>query len=592
MAGRILDEDVEEVRRRANLGEVAADYMQLKRAGGARLKALCPFHAEKTASFTLDPSKGLFICFGCGKGGNVYTLLMELEGLTFVEAVERLAQRVGITLRYENATPADRQAYGRRRRLVDAHRVAVEFYEQALGSSPEAAEARAYWRSRKLAKATAETFRIGYSPKSGDKLVRHLREREFSDDLLVAAGLARRGERGLTDAFRGRLMFPVFDLTGDPIAFGARLLEGSGPKYLNSAESPIWQKGKILYSLHAHKAAIVKEGRALVVEGYTDVIALAQVGLPIAVASCGTAIGIEHFRLLRRFTDCAVLAYDADSAGQAATERAFDEAFAFSQETGIDTMVVQLPAGTDPADLALDQGGEAFRSLADRAVSVLEHRLRREISRAGDVRTPEGKARSQAAVAGILRKVANSVVNRKYAVRAAGWIGVDEDMMLQAADPDIALGAVTAATVKRLGRQVRLEREALKLALQFPDVVERFVDRLEEDDLSVKTHRTIWRELKDGPVDVGALASRLGNPAGQTLTVLAMEDVEGEASDRLAEEIFSRLKEFALVRQIDEVKERLQRLNPITSEDEYRVLSEELFDLEQRRRELSPADQR
>ncbi|MFN2643273.1 MAG: DNA primase [Actinomycetota bacterium] len=586
MAGRILDEDVEEVRNRASIGDIAAEYMQVRKAGSGRLKALCPFHPEKTPSFTLDSTKNLFHCFGCGKGGNVYTLVMELENLSFVEAVEKLAQKTGITLRYENLSPAEKAATGKRQRMVAAHREALAFYHEML-LTKEGQSARDYLKSRGFNKQTAVGFAIGFSPKGRDALVSHLKEKGFALPLLIEAGLARKTSEGVADAFRGRVMFPIHDVAGDPVAFGARLLDGTGPKYLNTAETPIWHKGRALYALNSAKASIVKDGRAVVVEGYTDVIALHQAGVKTAVASCGTALGLEHFKLLRRFTDRAILAYDADQAGQAAAARAFEEAFSYSQEAGIDSCVIELPAGADPADFVTTDGGEAFTKLIDSAVPVIEYRLRREL-KSFDVTEPEGRARALRAALPLLRQVNDEVLRREYSRRLANWVQVDEDVVFLEMQKDARPGEKSAAaSVKRTSAQLRLEREALQVALQYPDLVVPYLDRVGEEDFSMRAHQSIWQALRKGG-EAGGLASSLEDAnARRMVSALAIEEIPGEVSDRLVDEIFSRLKEFTLTRQIDQMKSRLQALNPIRHPTDYEALFEELMALEGRRREMS-----
>ncbi|TMK77336.1 MAG: hypothetical protein E6G46_11920 [Actinobacteria bacterium] len=251
-AGRIRDADLEEVRRRANLIDVASEYMQVKRAG--RLyKALCPFHAEKTPSFSLDPAKGLYFCFGCHEGGDVIKLVEKLDNLSFVEAIERLAQMTGVDLHYEQLSDADRAAHRRRARLVDAHREAAAYYHETLKRASEASDARAYLlQQRGFTKETLELFQVGFSLPKWDALVTHLKGKGFSEQEIADAGLgARRQDGGLVDRFRGRVMFPIHDLTGDPVAFGARKMgTEDGPKYLNSAESPIYKKSQVLYALN------------------------------------------------------------------------------------------------------------------------------------------------------------------------------------------------------------------------------------------------------------------------------------------------------------------------------------------------------
>lgn len=587
MAGRIRSADVEEVRRKASIVDIAAEYMQVRKAGSARFKALCPFHTEKTPSFSIDAAKGLYHCFGCQKGGDVITLVQELEGLSFVEAVERLSAKVGVTLTYERASAAERQAATRKMRLIAAHRDAVAFYHDLLMGSPEAKPARDYLRGRGLEKETVEGFRLGWSPSRWDELCRYLLKRRFSENELLEAGLALRSERGgLIDRFRGRIMFPTFDLAGEPIGFGGRVLDVGTPKYLNTADTPIHQKGRVLYGLNWAKQSVVASGHAIVVEGYMDVIALHQAGVREAVATNGTALGLEHFRLLSRFSQRTIVAFDSDQAGAAAVERAFDHALA----SGTDARVLILPDGKDPADFVTERGAEEFRGLIQEAVPLVEYRLTRELSRF-DVDEPEGRTRALRAVLPILARMEDEVMRREYARRVAGWTRVDPDVVFLEMDRAGRPGARPAPEIRRTSAEVRLERDALKLALQYPAAIGGYRDAVEPDTFSVAAHRAIWRAVEgEGPE---ALGDRLTDEEARGIvTALTVEPVEGlepdgTISERLVAEIFTRLKEFALRRQIQEKKDRLQRLNPLEREDEYRDLYAELIALEGERRRVS-----
>jgi DNA primase len=585
LSGRIRDSDVEEVRRRASLIDVAAEYMQVKKAG-RQFKALCPFHTEKTPSFMLDPAKGFYFCHGCGEGGDAIKLVMKLEALSFAEAIERLAQKCGVTLRYEKG--GDAGVDQKRKRLVDAHRLAAEHYHGLLMTSRDAEPARAYLKGRGFKKATVEEFLVGFALQSWDDLVKVLTRKGFSEAELIEAGLAQRSQRGtIIDVFRGRVMFPVHDLTGRPVAFGARRLDEKsdrGPKYLNSAESPIYKKGTVLYALNVAKAEVVRAGRALIVEGYTDVIALHQSGAREAVATCGTALGLEHFRLLRRFTETVVLAFDSDAAGKAAAERAF----AHVQEAGVDARVLVLPNEQDPADLVLEQGeraGAAVRALAEGALPIVEYRLEREIAHF-DVGRPEQQTRALRAAVPILLSVRDEIVRRKY----AGWVSertrIDANQVFVLLDRAERTGRAEVAPgdLKRVSGRVKVEREALKIALQFPAVGGAQV--AEPDDFTVPAHRRIWAAMADGEREPNVLSARLKDDSDrQTLTRLAMEPPEGAGvTERMAEEIFARLKEFSLARKIDELKATLQKLNPITQKQEYHELYGRLISLEGERR--------
>ncbi|MFA5889979.1 MAG: DNA primase [Actinomycetota bacterium] len=590
MAGRIRDEDLEEVRRRASLIDIAAEYMQLKRAG--RLyKALCPFHPEKTPSMSLDPAKGLYHCFGCGEGGDVIHLVRKIDNLSFVEAVEHLARRTGVDLRYEQLSAADREAQKRRLRLIDAHRIAIEFFHATLMKGPDSEGARAYLKGRGFARETVETFGVGFSLPRREELSRHLARKGFSEDEIVAAGLGMKADGGgLVDRFRGRLMFPIFDVTGNPVAFGARRLgEGDGPKYLNSAESPIYKKAQILYALNVGKSEIVKQGRALVVEGYTDVIALHQAGIREAVATCGTALGLEHLRTLQRFSQQVVLSLDADDAGANAAERMYDQLVGDAQQMGLTVKVVLMAAGQDPADAVRAQGGDAFRALVDDAVPLLEFVLRREADRYA-VGDPEVRARALSSGLRLLAKTDNEVVRTEYARRLSDWIKVDPHIIFVELEKVVRTGVVPRATsdavLKRSSAQVRLEREALKIAIQHPPLVKDRIDDLSDEHLSVPVHRAIWKSIVAGD----APESLPDDDARRAYTELAVQPPAGEVTERLIVEIFLRLKESALQRQIDEMKAALQRINPIDRHEEYEAKFTELIDLERVKRSLSAAE--
>lgn len=590
MTGRIRDEDLEEVRRKSALQEVAADYMQVRKAGRL-FKARCPFHSEKTPSFSIDPAKGLYMCFGCQKGGDVFTLVMELEQLSFAEAVEALARRSGITLRYEQMSPADRRAATRRERLIEAHRAAAGFYHEALMGSG-GVEARDYLKGRGFKRESVERFQVGLSPYRRDDLARFLLKRGFSEAELVEAGLGTRTEGGrLVDRFRARIMFPIHDLTGNPVAFGARRLSdsGEGPKYLNSAESPVYKKGNVLYGLDRAKGEVVRAGSALVVEGYTDVIALHQAGVGEAVATCGTALGSEHFRLLTRFTQRMVLAFDSDDAGRAAAERAFEHA----QAAKADARVLVLPSGSDPAEFVMEKGGETFRALAAGAVPLIEFRLRREVERF-DVEQPENRARALQAALPILATVQDEVVRTEYARRLSEWVRVDANLLFVRLDQALRSGAVMRPPdLKRLGAHVRCEREAIKLALQYPVDATEYAAAVDPEDFGHPAYRRIW-ELMRGGADAASLRASddLDSRARSEVTALTMDPPEGVESaaplpPRLAEEIFGRVKEFSLSRQIEVLKERLQRLNPEKDPGAYDALFKDLVALEGRKRRLT-----
>jgi DNA primase len=589
--GRIRDADLEEVKKRSELVEVAGEYMQLRRAG--RLyKGLCPFHQEKTPSFSIDPAKGLYFCFGCQEGGDVITLVSKIENLGFTEAVESLARRAGVDLQYERLTPGEASAKKRRLRLIDAHRDAIDLYHRLLLEDERASAARAYLAGRGFGREVAARYSMGFAPPAWDVLVTHLRDKGYGAEELVAAGLVSKTNDGrLVDRFRNRIMFPTFDVRGEPVAFGARRMEeGDGPKYLNSSESPIYKKGAVLYGLNWARSAIVNAARAVVVEGYTDVIALQTAGIEEAVATCGTALGIDHLRGLQRFTQRVVLSLDSDEAGGKAAERMYDQLIGEAQGLGLSVQVLLMPRGSDPADTVVSEGAEAFGERVENAVPLLEFVLRREADRyrVGD---PEVRARALAAGLRLLSKTDSEVVRMEYARRLSDWIKVDANIIFVELERIMTTGTAPNVTtdvfIKRSTSQVRLEREALKLALQHPALVKAHVEETGANLFSVPAHRALWSVIVDGR---DPAAESMDEETRRAYTELSVQPVDGETTDRLVAEVFTRLKEFVLTRHIDDVKMRLQQINPVDDADGHNALFTELIDLERSKRALTEGD--
>ena len=403
MAGRIKAEDIATVKERTSIEDVVRDHVTLRPAGVGSLKGLCPFHDEKSPSFTVRPTVGSYHCFGCGEGGDVISFVQKVEHLTFTESIERLAAKLGLELHYEEGGgPREGGvSLGKRSRLIEAHRVAQEFYASLLLDTgrPEARAGRDFLRERGFDGAAAETFGIGFAPQGGEALSRHLRERGFTEDEMVTGGLSGRGSRGLYDRFRGRLVWPIRDTTGDTVGFGARRLfddDRIAAKYLNTSETPIYKKSQVLYGLDAAKKAISTERRAIVVEGYTDVMAAHLSGVEGAVATCGTAFGIEHIKILRRImrdeTDGpqarVIFTFDGDAAGQKAAMKAFGE----DQRWAAQSFVAVAPDGMDPCELRIAKGDAAVRALVDDAVPMFEFAVRTTIRRF-DLDTAEGRVR-------------------------------------------------------------------------------------------------------------------------------------------------------------------------------------------------------
>ena len=434
MAGRIRDEDIAAVRERSPIDEVVGEYLQLKNAGGGSLKGLCPFHEEKTPSFNVTPARGLFYCFSCSEGGDAIKFVQKIDGLSFVEAVERLAGRAGIDLRYEQGGYVPGQEQSQRRRLIDAHRAAAEFYAERLGGS-DAAHARAFLAERGFELADAQRFGVGYSPKAWEDLTRHLRGRGFTDTDLISAGLAIQGNRGPRDRFRGRLMWPIRDLSGDVIAFGARKLDeqDDGPKYLNTPETSLFRKSTVLYGADLAKREIAQRRQAVIVEGYTDVMACHLAGVPTAVATCGTSFGEEHIKVLRRLimdTDRGVgeviFTFDGDGAGQRAALRAFDMEEKFVTQT----YVTVQPDGLDPCELRQQHGSAAVKDLIAVRVPLFEFAIKGVLGH-HDLNTAEGQLAALDEAAPIVAKIKDQGLRTRYAVNLDRWLGMmDERFVL------------------------------------------------------------------------------------------------------------------------------------------------------------------
>ncbi|MEO6020972.1 MAG: DNA primase [Knoellia sp.] len=436
MAGRINADDILSVKERSSIEDVVRDHVTLRPGGVGSLKGLCPFHDEKTPSFTVRPAVGAYHCFGCGEGGDVISFVQKVEHLTFSESVERLAAKIGMELRYEEGGGPREGGIGKRSRLIEAHRVAEEFYGACLVDRPDARPGRDFIRDRGFNRTIAEQFGMGFAPRGGEDLTRHLREKGFTEDEMVTAGLSGRGSRGLYDRFRGRLVWPIRDVTGDTVGFGARRLlddDRIAAKYLNTSETPIYKKSLVLYGLDVAKKAIAGDRQAVIVEGYTDVMAAHLSGVAGAVATCGTAFGIDHIKILRRImrdeADGApakvIFTFDGDTAGQKAAMKAFGE----DQRWASQSFVAVAPDGMDPCDLRLAKGDDAVKALIDDAVPMFEFAVRTTMKRF-DLETPEGRVQAMRAVAPIINSIRDSSLRPEYMRSVAGMLGVEVEQVL------------------------------------------------------------------------------------------------------------------------------------------------------------------
>lgn len=456
-------DDIDRVRAATNLVDLVAGVTTVKRQGRAHV-AVCPFHQEKSASLSLDPARGLYHCFGCGKGGDVFTFIQDTQGLDFNESLELLARQAGIHLEVD---PGAAQQRGERDQMVEAVRHAADFYHRTLKNDPDAGQARAYLRSRGIDVGTVDEYRIGFAPE-GDTwgaLVKELRGAGIKERTMESAGLARRGRGGrLYDVFRRRVLFPIHDLRGEPVGFGGRGLEGVTPKYLNSPDSRLYQKSRLLYGLHRAKGPIARTQEAVVVEGYFDVIACNRAGVDTAVATCGTALGEEHFDLLRRFTDRVVLAFDSDAAGGKAALRG-DE-LTTPVDLDLDLRIAEMPDGLDPADLIQAGRGSELAQAVKSSRPLLQFRIEKEIERF-DLREPEARARAVRRLVPLLARVGDEIARAEYVRFAAGLIGIEPAALERALRGGVRRPG-QLAPVETVEQSDPIQRELLRVILANP----------------------------------------------------------------------------------------------------------------------------
>ena len=617
MAGRIRDDDVVSVRERARIDDVVREHVSLRPAGGGSLKGLCPFHEERSPSFHVTPAKGFYHCFGCQEGGDVITFVQKLEHLTFTEAVEKLAGRFGVQLRYEEGGAATTRPQGQRTRLVEANRVAAAYYVAQLASL-EAETGRKFLRDRGFEPADAEHFGVGYAPKGWGGLRDHMRAKSFSDTELLTAGLLAQGNTGAYDRFRGRLVWPIRDLSADVIGFGARKLydDDEGPKYLNTPETPLYKKSQVLYGIDLARKEIAKTQRAVIVEGYTDVMACHLAGVPVAIATCGTAFGTEHIRVLRRllmdqneFQGEVVFTFDGDAAGQKAALRAFGEDQRFVSQT----FVAIESGGMDPCELRQSKGDQAVLDLVSRPVPLFEFAVRSSLAN-HDLNTAEGRIAGLRESAPVVARIRDESLRPEYARLLAGWLGLNPDVVREAvrvaartgnqraADPSVAVVASEESTTfsrpNPVEPRLRVEREALKCVLQIPELVGEWFDAVGESAFS-----------HPGYVAVRAAAAAAGGPAagirdrewveavlGQCpddevralVTELTVEPIPttGAPDERYARSFLARLLERDVSRRITDLKSRLQRIDAEAEPEASARAFADLLALEQYRRNV------
>ncbi|NNC10759.1 DNA primase [Planctomonas sp. JC2975] len=603
MAGRIRQSDVDEVKARTNIADIVGDYVTLKTAGVGSLKGLCPFHDERSPSFQVRPGVGLYHCFGCGVGGDVYEFLMNMDHVTFADAVERLAARLGYTLHYEDGGPAAAET-GNRARLIAANAAAEEFFRERLGA-PDADAARRFLGERGFDPVAADHFGVGFAPNTWDSLGAHLRGRGFTAEELAASGLVSTGERGSAyDRFRGRVIWPIRDVTGQTVGFGARRLldDDKGPKYLNTPETAIYHKAQVLYGLDLAKREISRSHRVVVVEGYTDVMACHLAGIDTAVATCGTAFGVDHIKVLRRVLGDdsglgeVVFTFDPDEAGQKAALRAFGEEQRFAAQT----YVAVGPQGLDPCDLRLVQGDAAVRRMIDSKRPMFEFVIRQALGKY-DLETVEGRVAALRECAPIVAGIRDPALRPGYTRQLARMLGVElgevqvavrrassgqgsarpnggpanEQSRARQGEPGGApVVREPEVTLASLGTDpaTRLEREALMAILQYPQHVWPERARAVAEARFSNPSLAVVRDAVAANLDVYGAASWVERVAGEVpppfaslvrqLSVAPVPARDEAGVSSYASSVTASLVDRELLRRKADALGRLQRADP------------------------------
>ncbi len=613
MAGKISARDIEEVKARVNIADVIGGYVALKPASAGSLKGLCPFHQEKSPSFNVRPLQGFYHCFGCGAGGDVYKFLQEMESLSFYEAVENLAQKASYTLTYEAGSNAPDQ--GQKARIYEANLAASKYFAEQLGTDA-ATTGRDFLKSRGFDKSAAETFGVGFAPKGWNNLVDHLKTLGFTEDELVLASLASRGERGLYDKFRGRLIWPIRDTSNQVIGFGARKLfdDDQGPKYLNTSETPVYHKSAVLYGIDLAKKEISKSQKVVVVEGYTDVMACHLAGVTTAVATCGTAFGDEHIRILNRMLSAnvdnpaeVIFTFDPDEAGQKAAMRAFADADKFHANS----FIAVGPDGLDPSDLRVQKGDEAVQLMIESKKPIYEFAIKQKLKNF-ELSSVEGRVGAARAAAGVIATIRDSAMRSVYLREVANWVNLDvsevsalveraiKDKVVAAVAPmrqDVSAEPAAQSFEEPDLRDptIRFERQLLEVLIQHPAEIEedKFLELVSGDFLA-KVHSLLASALltnaahrKDSSWLV-KLAEALDPALHQILRAMAATSLPASTEEELKRYIDG-VAVSGFINLLTRQKLSLQAVLRQTEPSDSAKISEiqkELMDIEQRRRAL------
>ncbi|AKK30701.1 DNA primase [Mycobacterium sp. EPa45] len=618
--GRISDRDIAAIRDQVRIEDVVGDYVQLRRAGADSMKGLCPFHDEKSPSFHVRPNHGHFHCFGCGEGGDAYAFIQKIEHVSFVEAVEMLADRIGYTVTYSGGGTSVQRDRGSRSRLIAANAAAQEFYAAAL-ESEEAAPARQYLTERNFDAAAARQFGCGFAPSGWDSLTKHLIRKGFEFKELEAAGLSREGRRGPMDRFHRRLLWPIRTASGETIGFGARRIfddDQMEAKYVNTPETVLYKKSNVLFGLDLAKRDIAKGHQAVVVEGYTDVMAMHLAGVTTAVAACGTAFGDEHLSMLRRlmmddkfFRGELIYVFDGDAAGRAAALKAF----AGEQNLAGQSFVAVAADGMDPCDLRLAQGDGALRDLVARRTPLFEFAIRTSLAE-HDLDQAEGRVAALRRCVPMVAQIKDPTLRDEYARQLAGWVGWDDVAQVIArvreeaghkpGGRDNRRAPAARAKAEGLARRpdprdptLWPQREALKAALQYPALSGPVFDSLTVESFTHPGYAAVRTAIEaaggtSSGIIGGQWIDKVREQAGAPLTEgliteLGVETIRVDEEEKLPRYIggvLARLQEVWVGRQVAEVKSKLQRMSPVEQGDEYHALFGDLVALEAYRRSL------
>ena len=613
MAGKISARDIEEVKARVNIADVIGGYVALKPASAGSLKGLCPFHQEKSPSFNVRPLQGFYHCFGCGAGGDVYKFLQEMESLSFYEAVENLAQKASYTLTYEAGSNAPDQ--GQKARIYEANLAASRYFAEQLGTDA-ATTGRDFLKSRGFDKSAAETFGVGFAPKGWNNLVDHLKTLGFTEDELVLASLASRGERGLYDKFRGRLIWPIRDTSNQVIGFGARKLfdDDQGPKYLNTSETPVYHKSAVLYGIDLAKKEISKTQKVVVVEGYTDVMACHLAGVTTAVATCGTAFGDEHIRILNRMLSAnvdnpaeVIFTFDPDEAGQKAAMRAFADADKFHANS----FIAVGPDGLDPSDLRVQKGDEAVQLMIESKKPIYEFAIKQKLKNF-DLSSVEGRVGAARAAAGVIATIRDSAMRSVYLREVANWVNLDvsevsalveraiKDKVVAAVAPmrqDVAAEPAVQSFEEPDLRDptIRFERQLLEVLIQHPAEIEedKFLELVSGDFLA-RVHSLLASALLANSANrkdsnwLVKLSESLDPALHRILRAMAATSLPASTEEELKRYIDG-VAVSGFINLLTRQKLSLQAVLRQTEASDSAKISEiqkELMDIEQRRRAL------